>query len=68
MNISIEWTPRTYYLKGVFFFLVFLLTTFFNFVFHSWTTGKIVLVVLGFGLVCLEFVWGFRLSKSTKLR
>jgi hypothetical protein len=68
MTISIEQTPRTYYLKGVFFFLVFLLTTFFNFVSHSWTTGRIVFVVLGFGLVCLELVWGFRLSKSTKLR
>lgn len=66
MKMSIEWTSRVYFLKGIFFFLVFLLMTFGNSISHSWTPRRIVLVALGFGLVCLEFVWGFRLQNRAK--
>ena len=66
MKISIEWTPRVYFLKGIFFFLVFLLIAFGNSISHSWTPRRIVFVILGFGLVCLEFVWGFRLQNRAK--
>ena len=66
MKISVEWTPRVYYLKGVFFLLVFLLLTFVYSVSRSWTTGRVAFVVLGFALVCLEFIWGVRLQNKTK--
>lgn len=66
MKFSVESTPRVYYLKGVFFLLVFVLIAFSNSVSHSWTTGNVAFVVLGFGLACLEFLWGFRLQNKTK--
>lgn len=61
MKISIEWTPRTYFLKGAFFLLVFLLIAIGYSVSHTWSSGRIVFVALGFALVCLEFALGFRL-------
>ena len=66
MKISFEWTPRVYYLKGVFFLLVFLLLAFGYSVSRTWTTGRVAFVVLGFALVCLEFIRGFRQQNKAK--
>ena len=65
MKISIEWTQRAYYLKAVFFFLIFLLGTFVFYFSHSWTISGIVSVVATFGLACLEILWSVRALKKT---
>jgi hypothetical protein len=66
MKFSIEWTPRMFYLKGVFFLLLFSLIAASYSVTHGWTPGRIVFVVLGFGFVCLEFRWGYRRRNEVK--
>ena len=66
MKFSIEWTPRMFFLKGVFFFLLFSLIAFGYSVTHSWTAGRIAFVALGFGFVCLEFRWGYRRRNEPK--
>jgi hypothetical protein len=68
MKFSIEWTPRMFYLKGIFFFLLFSLIAFGHSFTHGWTDGRIAFVILGFGFVCLEFRWGYRRRNEFKQR
>ena len=66
MKFSIEWTPRVFFLKGVFFLLMFSLIAFGYSATHTWTTGRIAFVVLGFGFACLEFLWGYRRRNAAR--
>jgi hypothetical protein len=68
MKFSIEWTPRVFFLKGVFFLLMFSLIAFGYSSTHTWTTGRIAFVVFGFGFVCLEFLWGYRRRNEARQR
>jgi hypothetical protein len=60
MKISIEWTARTYFLKGIFFLLVFLLLCFGYGLSHTFTPGRVGLLSLVFGMATLDFAIAFR--------